>query len=100
MHLPGTEPWLQRGGRRLPKRVRWEEKATIRAAQAARVLILRTLARWYARNSLLEGRAQPLEDVAAALRELIPKEHPVVRPRHVARHGYLAPPISPTAAMV
>jgi hypothetical protein len=73
----------------LPKRVRWEEKATIRAAQAARVLIFRTLARWYACNTLLEGLTQDLQDVASELRQLIQQEHAMVRQRDFAGYRHL-----------
>jgi hypothetical protein len=41
--------------------------------------------------------AQDLQDVAAALRPFSQQEHPVVRPRHCSRQGYLAAPISPTS---
>jgi hypothetical protein len=34
--------------------------------------------------------------VAAELQELIQKQNPMVRQRHVARQGHLPPPISPT----
>jgi hypothetical protein len=38
---------------------------------------------------LLEGRAQPLQDVAAALRQFVHKQNRVVRLRHVARQRHL-----------
>jgi hypothetical protein len=40
-------------------------------------------------HPILERLAQDLQDVAAALREFIQKEHAVVRPRHVAGHRHL-----------
>jgi hypothetical protein len=39
--------------------------------------------------------AQPLDDVAAALRPFIQQEHPMVRQRHLARHWHLAAPDQP-----
>jgi hypothetical protein len=40
-------------------------------------------------NTLLEGLAQDLEDVAAELRPCIQKEHTVVGERHVGRPRHL-----------
>jgi hypothetical protein len=39
--------------------------------------------------------AQDLQDVAAACRPCSQQEHPVVRPRHCSRQGYLAPADQP-----
>jgi hypothetical protein len=71
-----------------------------RAAKVAKTLKLRTLAKLYVYETLLEGLAQDFQDVAAKLRELIEKHDTMVRQRHLAWHGHLAPPISPTSAMV
>jgi hypothetical protein len=49
-----------------------------------------TLWRLYLCETLLEGLAQDLQDVAAELRQLIEKEHPMVRQRHLAGHRHLA----------
>jgi hypothetical protein len=42
-------------------------------------------------ETLLQRLAQDLEDLAAALGQLIQEEHAVVGQRHLARHRHLAP---------
>src|SRR5262245_52000177 len=61
-----------------------------RPAHSTRVLRSRTCGRLYAYDALLERLAQDLQDVATELRQLIEKEHPVIRERHVARQRDLA----------
>jgi hypothetical protein len=61
---------------------------------------LRMLWRLYLYDTLLEGLAQDLQDVAAALRQLLHKVHAVVRPRHLAGQRHPAPPIRPTSEIV
>jgi hypothetical protein len=46
-------------------------------------------------NTGLKRLAQDLDDVAAAPRPLIQKEHPMVRQRHLARHWHLSPANQP-----
>jgi hypothetical protein len=46
------------------------------------------LCRLYPRETLLGRLAQDLQDVAAARREFIQKEHAVVRQRHFAGHRH------------
>ena len=50
-----------------------------RSAKSARSLTLRTLWRLYVYETLLQGLAQDLQDVAAELRPCIQKENTVVR---------------------
>ena len=50
-----------------------------------------TCGRLYVYDTLLEGLAQNLQDVAAALRQFTQQEHPMVRQRHFAWHRHLAP---------
>jgi hypothetical protein len=59
-----------------------------------------TCGRLYFCETLLEGLAQHLQDMAAALRQLIQQEHAVVRQRHLRWHRHLAPPVRPTSEMV
>jgi hypothetical protein len=66
-----------------------------RAAKVAKTLKLRTLAKLYVYETLLEGLAQDFQDVAAKLRELIEKHDTMVRQRHLAWHGHLAPTDQP-----
>jgi hypothetical protein len=47
-------------------------------------------ARWFCSDPVLEGLASHLQDVAAARRQFIEKEHPMVRPRHLAGHRHVA----------
>ena len=66
-------------------------------ANSAKSLKSRTCGRLYSCDTLIEGLAQDLQDVAAELRQLIQEEYPVVRQRHLAGHGDLAaadPPYS------
>jgi hypothetical protein len=56
-----------------------------------------TLWRLSVNETLLEGLAQDLQDVAAELRQFIQKEHPVVRQRPLAGHRHLAPANQPHA---
>jgi hypothetical protein len=65
--------------------------AITRRANSTKVLSSRTTARLYVCDTILEGLAQDLQDVAAALRQFIQKEHPVVRPRHLAGQRHVAP---------
>jgi hypothetical protein len=60
-----------------------------RFTRAMRVPRSRTPARLYVYDPIFEGLAQDLQDVAAELRPFIQKEHPMVRPRHLARHGHV-----------
>jgi hypothetical protein len=69
-------------------------------AKFKKSLELRTLWRLYSYDTLLEGLAQHLQDVAPELRPFVQEKHPVVRQRHLAGHRHLAPPISPTAEIV
>jgi hypothetical protein len=46
--------------------------------------------RLYLYETLLEGLAQDLEDMTAALGPFIENEHAVVGQRHLARHGHVA----------
>jgi hypothetical protein len=48
-----------------------------------------TCGRLYLCDALIEGLAQDPQDMAAALRPCIQQEHPMVRQRHLARHGDL-----------
>jgi hypothetical protein len=48
-----------------------------------------TPAKLYVYDTLLQRLAQPFQDVAAELRQLIQKENPVVRQRHFAGHRHL-----------
>jgi hypothetical protein len=54
-----------------------------------------TLWRLYLYETLLEGLAEDFQDVAAKLRELIEKHDTMVRQRHLAWHGHLAPTDQP-----
>jgi hypothetical protein len=56
---------------------------------------LRTLWRWYLYETLLEGLAQDLQDMAAELRQFIQNEDAVVRQRHFAGHRDLPAPDQP-----
>jgi hypothetical protein len=49
----------------------------------------------YSCDTLLKRLAQDVQDMAAALRPLIQEADPMVRPRHLARHGHLAAPNPP-----
>ena len=62
-----------------------------RAAKAAKTLTLRTPAKLYIYETLLEGLAQYLQHVTAELGQFIQKEHAVVGQRHLARHRHLSP---------
>jgi hypothetical protein len=76
-------------------------KFVSRAAKVAKTLKLRTPARLYVYDAVLERLPQDLQDMAAELGQFIQEAHPVVRQRHLARHRHLwPPPISPTSEMV
>jgi len=64
--------------------------AFTRRANSAKLLSSTTPARLYAYDTLLEGLAQHLEDVAAELRPFIEQEHAMMCQRHVARPRHLA----------
>jgi hypothetical protein len=61
-----------------------------RMAKSTKSPRVRTLWRLYLCDALLKRLAQDLEDVTPALRACIPKEHPVVGQRPLARHRDLA----------
>ncbi len=42
-------------------------------------------------DSIVEGLAQDLQNVAAELRQFIEEQNPMVRQRHFSRHRHLAP---------
>jgi hypothetical protein len=46
-------------------------------------------------HAILQRLTQDLEDVATELRQLIQKEHAMVRQRHVAGHWHLSPANQP-----
>jgi hypothetical protein len=71
-----------------------------RAAEVAKTLKLRTPAKLYIYETLLERLAQDLQDMAAALGPCIQAAHAVVGQRHVARQRPVAPLIRPTSEMV
>ena len=50
-----------------------------------------TLWRLYSCDTLLEGLAQDLQDMAAELGPCIQEQHAIVGQRHVARHWHVAP---------
>ena len=54
-----------------------------------------TPAKLYIYETLLEALAQDLQDVAAARRQFIQKEYPMMLQRHVARQRHLAAPDQP-----
>src|SRR5262245_60782978 len=62
-----------------------------RAAKVAKPLKSSTPAKLYVYETLLQGLAQHLQDMAAALRQLIQEQHAVVGQRHLARHRHVAP---------
>jgi hypothetical protein len=47
--------------------------------------------RWHLCETLVHRLPQDLEHMAAEPRQLIQHEHPIVRQRHLPRHGDLAP---------
>jgi hypothetical protein len=65
--------------------------ATILMANPTNVLRSRTPAKLYVYETLLERLPQDLQDMAAALGQLIQEEHAMVRQRHLARHGHVPP---------
>ena len=65
------------------------------AAKVAKTLRSKTPAILYSCETLLQGLAQHLEHVATELRPFIQQEHPMVRPRHLARHRHVAPADQP-----
>ena len=75
-------------------------KFVSRAAKVAKTLKLRTPAKLYIYESLLERLAQDLEDMAAELGPCIQEEHAMVGQRHVTRHRHVAPADQPASAMV
>jgi hypothetical protein len=64
--------------------------AITRRAKSATALKFSTCGRLYVCDTLLEGLAQHLQDVAAELRPFIEEEHPMVRQRHFSRQRHLA----------
>ena len=50
--------------------------------------------------TFLQRLPQHLQDMAAELGQFIQEQHAVVGQRHLARHGHVAPPISPASEMV
>jgi hypothetical protein len=66
-----------------------------RFAKLRKSLRFKTLWRLYVDESLLEGLAQHLQDVAAELRQFIQEEDAVVCQRPLARHRDLASPDQP-----
>jgi hypothetical protein len=52
-------------------------------------------ARLYLYDTLIERLAQDLEDMAAALGQLIQEEHAIVGQRHVTRHWHVPPADQP-----
>jgi hypothetical protein len=66
-----------------------------RLAKLRKSLRVMTLWRWYVYETLLKRLTQHLQNMAAALRQLVQEEHPVVRQRHVAGHGHLSPANQP-----
>jgi hypothetical protein len=62
-----------------------------RAAKVAITWPSRTPARLSVCDTLLERLPQDLEDMAAALGQLIQEEHAIVGPRHLAQHRHVAP---------
>jgi hypothetical protein len=61
-----------------------------RSAKLIKSRRVRTYGRLYLYDTLLKRLAKDFEDMAAARRPCIQQEHPMVRPRHVARHRHLA----------
>jgi hypothetical protein len=61
-----------------------------RLAKLTKSQRLMTLWRLSLCETLLNRLTQDLEHVAAELRQFIQKENPVVRQRHLTRHGHLA----------
>jgi hypothetical protein len=59
-------------------------------ANITKLLRFMTPATLYPGDTLLKRLAQDLQDVAAELRQLIQKEHPMVRQRDLARHRHLS----------
>jgi hypothetical protein len=66
------------------------ENGTPRATNAASTARSRTSVRLSVYDTLLERLAQDLEDMAAALGQLIQEGDAVVGQRHVARHRHMA----------
>ena len=66
-----------------------------RMANSAKSLKSMAPVRVYLYDTLLEGLAQDLQDVAAELRQFIQKEHPMVGQRHFARHRRVPPADQP-----
>jgi hypothetical protein len=65
-------------------------RVATRAAIAASAAKSTTRGRLYVYAAVLEGLAEHLKDMAAALRQFIQEGHPVVRQRHFARRQHLA----------
>jgi hypothetical protein len=70
-------------------------KFVSRAAKVAKTLKLRTPAKLYIYETLLERLPQDLEDMAAELGQFIQAEHAVMGQRHLARHRHVAPADQP-----
>jgi hypothetical protein len=64
-------------------------------ASASTAARSRTCGRFYSCDTLLEGLAQDLQDVASELRQFIQKEHAMVRQGHLPLHWHLAPTDQP-----
>jgi hypothetical protein len=64
-------------------------------AKIIKPLRFRTAVRSYVCDTILEGMAQDLQDMAAELGELIQKQHAMVGQRHLARHRHVAPAEQP-----
>jgi hypothetical protein len=64
--------------------------AMTRRAKAATALRLRTCGRLYSADTIFEGLTQDLQDMAAEPRQLIQKEHTIMRQRHFAGPRHLA----------
>jgi hypothetical protein len=70
-------------------------KFVSRAAKVAKTLKLRTPAKLYIYETLLEWLAQDLKDMAAKLGQFIQEEHAMVGQRHVTRQRHVAPADQP-----
>jgi hypothetical protein len=70
-------------------------KFVSRAAKAAKTLKLRTTAKLYKYETLLERLPQDLQDMAAALGPFIQEEHAIMGQRPLARHRHVAPADQP-----
>jgi hypothetical protein len=69
--------------------------SSTRVASAASAATSITCGSLYLCDALREGLAQHLQDVAAALRQFIQQEHPMMRQRRSSRHRHLTPTDQP-----